>query len=135
MASVFYPKFKELALGLGCGSGSVPSGTLKIIGIDTDDYTYSATHNMLDDVAAGSRVGTATALASVTFTNGTLDSNDVVMSAVSGDEFEAVIIFLDTGVESTSPLVMFIDTGTGLPLTPNGDDVNVRPHANGYGTI
>jgi hypothetical protein len=135
MASVFYPKFKESALSLALGVGSVPTGTLKVIGIDTNDYTYSAAHDFYNDVAAGSRVGTATALASITYTNGTLDSADVVMAAVTGDQFEAVILFLDTGVEATSPLVMYIDSGTGLPLTPNGDAVNVRPHASGYGTI
>jgi hypothetical protein len=136
MANKFYPKFKENALKLALGVGSVPSGTLKAVFIDTADYTYSDTHDMLNDVAAGSRVGTATALSNITYTNGVLDSDTVVFSGVTGDVSEAAIFFLDTGVESTSPLVLYYDSATsGLPLTPNGSDVNLNPNASGWGEI
>jgi hypothetical protein len=136
MASKFYPKFKESALSLALGVGSVPTGTLKVIAIDTADYTYSDTHDMLNDVAAGARVGTATALSSLTYTNGVLDSANPTMSGVTGDQFEALILFLDTGVESTSPLVMYIDSATsGLPLVPNGSDVSITVHASGWAEI
>lgn len=35
------------------------------------------------------------------------------------------MIYADTGTESTSPLIAFIDTATGLPITPNGGDIIV----------
>ena len=38
---------------------------------------------------------------------------------------EAIIIYVDSGTEATSPLIAYIDTATGLPITPNGGDIIV----------
>ena len=35
------------------------------------------------------------------------------------------MIYRDTGTEATSPLIAYIDTATGLPITPNGGDIIV----------
>jgi hypothetical protein len=133
MASVFYPKFKELALGLGAGSGTKPTGTLKAALVDTGTYTYSAAHDYYNDVSGV--VGTPVAIGTPTYTNGVLDGADVTISAVTGATAEAIVVYLDTGVSSTSPLVMYIDSGTGLPFTPNGGDANITWNASGLGTI
>ena len=52
-------------------------------------------------------------------------------TAVSGATVEALCLFKDTGTPSTSNLICYWDTGTGLPLTPNGGDVNVTFNASG----
>jgi len=131
VANAIYPSFKALALGLGIGVGTKPTGTLKMALIDTNDYTYSAAHDYWDDASAGV-VGTPTAIGSPTTTSGTLDGADVTFSAVTGDPSEAVIVFLDTGTASTSPLVCYIDSGaSGLPVTPNGGDITVTLNASG----
>lgn len=131
MANAIYPKWKELALGLGVGSGTKPTGTLKMVLIDTADYTYSAAHDYYDDVSAGA-VGTPTAIGSPTYTSGVLDGADMTFTAVTGDPCEAIVVFLDTGTAGTSPLVCYMDTGvTGLPVTPNGGDINVAINASG----
>ena len=36
------------------------------------------------------------------------------------------MIYKDTGSEATSPLIAYIDTATGLPITPNGGDIAPR---------
>jgi hypothetical protein len=77
-----------------------------------------------DDIASGARVATAT-LASKTKTGGVADAADVTYSAITGDVCEAIIIWKDTGVESTSRLIAFIINATGLPVTPNGGDITV----------
>jgi len=60
------------------------------------------------------------------------DAADISYPAVTGDPAEALILYIDTGVEATSPLVMYMDTGvTGLPVTPNGGDINVTWNASG----
>jgi uncharacterized protein YigE (DUF2233 family) len=42
------------------------------------------------------------------------------------------VIYIDTGTAGTSPLVAYIDTGvTGLPVTPNGGNINVTWNASG----
>lgn len=131
MANAVYPKFKEFILGLGNGSGTKPTGTLKLALIDTGVYTYSAAHDFWDDASAGV-VGTPTAIGTPTFTTGTLDGADVTFTAVTGATVEAVIVFFDTGTPGTSPLECYMDTGvTGLPVTPNGGDVTVTINASG----
>lgn len=129
MASVLYPKGKE---GLIDGSIDMDTNDIRIILIDTADYTYNAAHDNLDDVAAGSRVATSGALSSKTVTNGTFDSADVTLSAVSGDPSEAIIMYKHTGTESTSRLIGYWDSGTGLPVTPNGGDITITVHASGW---
>ncbi len=134
MASVFYPKGKELALGLLCGSGTKPTGTLKAALVDTGTYTYSASHQYYSSISGV--VGTPAAIASPTYTNGTLDGNDVTISSVTGSTVEAIVVYLDTGSSATSPLIMYIDSASaGLPFTPNGGDANIVWNASGLGTI
>lgn len=70
-------------------------------------------------------VGTPQTLASKTSTAGVADAADITFTAVSGATVEALIIYKDTGVSSTSNLIAYIDSATGLPATPNGGDITV----------
>jgi hypothetical protein len=45
-------------------------------------------------------------------TGGAADASDCTFSAVSGASIEAIVIYKDTGTESTSPLIAIIDTAT-----------------------
>lgn len=120
MANLLYPKAKEAFLG---GSIDLSTDTIRVTLIDLADYTYDAAHDFINDVAAGARVATAT-LSGKSLTNGTFDASDVTFSSVTGDQSEALILWKDTGVESTSPLIAYIDTGvTGFPVTPSGGDI------------
>jgi hypothetical protein len=131
MANKIYPKYKQ-ALIDGASDVALDTGTVKAILVDLADYTYSDAHDFLDDVPSGARVATSGALASKTITDGTFDAADFSFTAVTGDVSEALIIFIDTGNEATSRLVAFYDTGvTGLPITPNGADINVAINASG----
>lgn len=114
MANAVYPKAKELMLGAGL---NLMTATVKVMLVDTAAYTYSAAHQYLSDVAAGARVGTAQTLGSKSTTNGVFDAADPSWSGLTGaPSIEAVVIYVDTGTEATSPLLAFIDTGTGLPI-------------------
>lgn len=100
--------------------------TIKVVLVDAADYTVNlSTHDFLDDVPAGARVATAT-LASKTATAGVADAADTTFSGVSGDVSEALVIYKDSGVEATSQLIAYIDTATGLAVTPNGGDILVQ---------
>ena len=57
--------------------------------------------------------------------NGVADANDLTLTGVSGDASEALIIWKDTGDSATSPLLAYIDTATGLPVTPNSGDITI----------
>lgn len=135
MANLWYPKFKEALLD-GSTNTDLNDGDVRAILIDSADYTYSAAHDFLDDVPAGARVKVSTALQNTTVTSGLFDADDITLSAVTGDVSEAVIIYVHTGTESTSRLVLYIDSGvTGLPATPSGGDIALAWNASGIAQL
>ena len=124
MANVIYPKAKEQMLQ---GGINLSSGTVKAALIDTGAYTYDAGHEFYSSVSGV--VGTPTALASKTFTNGLFDAADTTFTAVTGTGTEAILIYIDTGVAGTSRLVAFFDTS--VSATPNGGDIVIAWNASG----
>ena len=100
----------------------VTTDNLKVLLIDTADYTFSTAHEHHDDVASGSIVATSGNLASVTATSGVIDAADVTLSSVTGDPSEALIIYKDSGTSATSDLLFYID---GISVTPNGSDITI----------
>jgi len=122
MANAFYTSALKAFLDADI---DLLTDTIKVQMIDAADYSFSAAHDFLDDVPAGARVGTAATLASKTTAGGVFDAADVTFTSVTGDPLEAIIIFKDTGVEATSNLICYIDTGTGFPLTPDGGNITL----------
>ena len=130
MANAIYPKWKEAILN--GGSNVALSGTVRATLVDLADYNYNAAHDFIDDVPVAARVATVTLVSGKSYTNGLFDAADVTFSSVTGDPSEALIIWIDTTVEATSRLVAFFDTGvTGLPVTPNGGDINIAWNVSG----
>jgi hypothetical protein len=100
--------------------------TIKVQLVDAADYTVNlGTHDNFDDVPAAARVGTAVALANKSTTAGVFDADDVTLTTVTGDQSEALVLYKDTGTESTSKLIAYIDTATGLPITPSGGNITI----------
>lgn len=133
MANAIYPKYKEALLN-GSANTNMSSGTVKVALVDTGTYTYSAAHEFLTSLTG--RVGTDQTLGTKTFTNGTFDAADSTFTSVTGASVEALVIYIDTGTAGTSRLVAFLDTGiTGLPVTPNGGNINVTWDAAGIFTL
>lgn len=121
MANAIYPKFKELCLGAG---GDLSTVNIKAALVDSASYTYSAAHEFLTSVPT--RIADSPNLTSKTLTDGEFDCVDPVFSAVAaGGPHEYLVFYIDTAVAATSRLICFIDTATGLPVTPNGTDVSV----------
>lgn len=130
MPNAIYPKWKEAILN--GGANVALSGTVRCTLVDLADYTYGAAHEFISSVPVGARVATVTLSSGKTYTNGLFDAADVVFPTVTGDPSEALIIWIDTTVEGTSRLVAFFDTGvTGLPVTPNGGDINIAWNVSG----
>jgi hypothetical protein len=124
MANAIYGLGRESFLK---GEISWSADNIKTVLVDSADYTVNlATDQFLSAIAAGGRVATSANLASKTTVAGSADAADVTFSAVTGDISEALVIYQDTGVEGTSRLIAYIDTATGLPVTPNGGDIQVQ---------
>lgn len=99
--------------------------TIKVTLVDAADYTVNlSTDDYYNDVTVGGRVAVAT-LTGKSTAAGVADAANVTFSSVTGDVSEALVIWKDTGTESTSPLIAYIDGATGLPVTPNGGDITV----------
>ena len=59
-------------------------------------------------------------------TLGVFDAADITYTAVtSGSTAKAIVIYKDTGLSGTSPLLAYIDTITGFPLATNGGDITI----------
>lgn len=124
MANALYDKGREAFLN---GGINWLSDDIRVILTDASDYTVSlATHQNLLDIPVAARVAVSSALTSKSSTNGVADAGDVTFPLVTGDRSEALIIYKHTGTESTSTLIAYIDTATGLPVTPNGGDITVQ---------
>lgn len=138
MANSMYGKAKEAMLNAQLNFGS---DSLKFVAVDTTggatNYTFSGAHQFLSDVAAGARRATSPALSGKTMTNGTFDAADIINAfpSLAGGAIEALILYKDTGVEATSNLICYFDTGGGLPFTPTGNNTDLVFNASGIFTL
>ena len=105
---------------------------IKVVMVDTAVYTFAASHEFLSSVALESHVTAPTTLTSKTSSNGAADAQDVTFAAVNGPSIEALVIYKQVlGLDGVTPddaasiLIAYIDTATGLPITPNGGDIIV----------
>jgi hypothetical protein len=131
MANAIYPKFKQALLNQSANS-NLSSGNVKVLLLDTADDTYNSADEFLSDIVGAGIVANSGNLASKTFTNGLFDAADAVFTSASGDQAEALIIYIDTGNAATSRLVAYFDTGvTGLPVLPNTGNINIQWNASG----
>lgn len=124
MANALFDSGRE---GFLAGDIDWDANNIKLVFVDhADDTPAPTTDDNLDDILGAARVATSGNFGSKTTTAGVADAADVTVTSVTGDVFESVVIYKDTGVESTSRLIAFIDTATGLPLTPDGGNVSVQ---------
>jgi hypothetical protein len=124
MANALYPLWKQ---ELAKATANTPlTGTIKVALVDTGVYVFSAAHQFFSSVTGVA--GTPQTLTLKTYVNGVFDAADITYTAVSNGAVscEALIIYSDSGVAGTSPLIAYIDTGiTNMPVTPNGGDIVV----------
>lgn len=124
MANALYDLGRESFLR---GEISWNTDNIKLVLVDTGAYTPNlVTDQFLSNIPGGAIIATSANLGSKTTTAGVADAADVVLSAVTGVQSEAVVVYQDTGVAGTSRLIAYIDTATGLPATPSGGDITIE---------
>lgn len=117
MAAALYPLAKQALLS---ATINIPTDTIKCALVDTGVYTFSAAHQFLSSLTGV--VGTAVTMTTKTVALGVFDADDTAFTAVTGASIEAVVIYKDTGVAASSPLIAFID---GISVVPSGGDIIV----------
>ena len=123
MANALFDKARQRFLE---GQFNWNTDAIKAVLVDTGAYVVNlSAHEFLADVSGGARIATSGAFAGKATSGGAADANDVTFSSVVGASVESIILYKDTGSDATSPLIAYIDTATGLPITPNGGDIIV----------
>lgn len=143
MANSFYNAFLNGILGSHATRVDLDADTIKMALVDNgsgEGAPDAAADDFWDDQDAG-LIGTAYTLANKDIGGagaGVFDNTvnpAPAFTAVSGATVESLVFFKDTGTPSTSNLLWYFDTATGLPLTPNGGDVNVNFNASGIAKV
>ncbi len=129
MASALYPLGKKAILDADI---DMLVDNLKVLGIDTADEVYNAADQFHSNITGAGIVFTSGNLATKTTTGGVFDAADITMTAVTGDTIEALVLYKDTGVSGTSPLIAWFDITT---FTPNGSDITIVWNASGIFAI
>lgn len=138
MANALYVAFRNGVLGSHATRVDLDADTINVVlidhGVDTPNVT---TDDFYDDINAG-LIDAPETLASKTIGTvaaGVFDAANVTFTAVTGNSVESVNIYKDTGTPATGNLIAYFDTGTGLPVTPNGGDITVTWNASGIFTF
>lgn len=138
MANALFVAYRNGIIGSHATRVDYDADTISIMFVDhADDTPVAATDDFLNDIAAAARVpalGSVPNLASKTVGTvaaGVADAADTTFTTLTGDQSESLILFKNTGTDTTCDLIAFWDTATGLPLTPNGGDVTVQWNASG----
>jgi len=130
MANFVTTAQRNAMLGSGTFNDLLDTATFSAMFIDNADDTIVAGDTSLTDVVSAARIPAAAstpALAGKSVTTGTLDATDTVFTALSGDPFEQMILFNNTGTDSTALIVASWD----LTGTPNGGNITVVWNASG----
>jgi hypothetical protein len=139
MANRFFNSFLNGILGAHATRVDLITDTIKMSLIDEGaaaGIPDATADDFWNDVSSG-LIGTSYTLAAKTrgsVAAGVFDNTTdpaPAFTAVSGATCEGLMFWKDTTVATTSDLICYFDTATGLPLTPNGGDVNVTFNASG----
>lgn len=106
-----------------------PADTIRAYLVGSGYSPNVSQHQWMSSVPTTAWFATSSALASKTYTDGVCDAADVVFTSVVGDGSPGKYLILAEQVGSATgdwPLIAFIDTATGLPVTPNGGNITVQ---------
>lgn len=121
MASAAYREFSVQAIG---GTFNWTSHLIKVV-LVRSTYTPDFVNHHFRSSISSYEAGSPVTLTSKAVVNGAADCADFSFLAISGSAVKAMIFFRDTGVESTSPLLVYYDNAPQFPFTPTGGHVAV----------
>ena len=126
MADLAYNFFKQKMLDTAYDLSSLNVKAM-LVRIGAGHYVVTqATDQFVSVIAGGDQIAISPQLTVVSITNGIFGAGPTVFAAVpAGPAAGAVVLFVDTGVQATSPLICYLDTYSGLPITPSGSDINL----------
>ena len=108
-------------------SGSIDFLTATIkAALVTNSYTPNLLTDQYYSTISADVIGSPVALSSVAFSGFNLTAANTTQSSVSsGHTITYIVIYMDTGSSSTSPLLAIFDTMYGLPYSTNGGNFTI----------
>lgn len=107
-------------------------------------YTVAASHKFVSDVTGAGGVIAATAtLGGKTIVGGVADAGDPTFTAVASNASgHGLLIYQSSAVTggadvaaTAQRVICYFDTGTSIPVTPNGGDISIAFNASGIFSI
>lgn len=134
--------FTDYANGLwdetACTHGRVDvlTDTIMISLIDGADWTPDQDTDIdFADVPSAAVIASAQ-LAGIDVDARKFLSSGATLPSVTGDESEFFIVWKDSGTDATSPLMMMLDDFVaGMPVEPDGTDIEVNPNVLGLARL
>ena len=85
-------------------------------------YSFSASaHKFISDLTG--IVARSTGLTGKSVSAGVFDANDQLILTVTGSTVTQIALCKDVGDDATSPLIALVNSGTGLPIVPDGSNL------------
>jgi hypothetical protein len=137
MANALVDSFRNGILGAHATRVDLDADNIGIMFVDGADDTPVVTDAFVSDILSAGRVPALASCPNLgtktigTVAVGTFDAADTTFTSLSGDQSEYLILFKNTGTDTTSDMIAIWDTATGLPITPNGADVTVQWNGSG----
>lgn len=138
MANFLFSKFIDLVLTKQIDMTKTTGDTFRAMLVTSDYVPDKDADDFLDTVETGWRAGASSATGrangiAVVFetpADAAVDCANIVFTSISATpdpvEYNGIIIYQDDGsADATSPLVAYVGSATGLPVTSNGDDISL----------
>ena len=109
------------------GAGvDLENASIYVMLVDTNSYTADLdSDNYYDDIPNAARIAEAV-LVGKTLDGTTFRATDTTfVSVTTGQNVDAVVLFLNTDYEDTSTLIAYIDNAPEFPITTDGDDITI----------
>lgn len=113
MANALYGKAKESLLS---GEIDLTSNTVKFLMVSSDYVVAINTHEYVSDIGTGNIVARSGELDNKTVTLGVFDAGNETVEEYGNSGFDYIILYADSGIDTTSRLLAYIDTADGLPV-------------------
>lgn len=122
MANALYAKAKEALLE---GLLDLTDNNIKVALVKN---TYSVNLNsdeFLSDISGSAIASSSNVLSGKSTSLGIFDAENITIEDYGNSGFAYLVIYRDTGVASTSRLIAYIDTATGLPVSATADIISI----------
>lgn len=114
MSNFIYGKAKQALLN---GQFNLTTDALKVLLVDSSYIPNQNSDQFVSSISSEKIKFRSSQLINVTNILGVIDASDLIITGYSGLPFNALVLYKDTGNDSTSRLLAYIDTAIGVPFS------------------